>query len=287
MANETRFGLGEWTSSQWTFQGLGVMIFALLDTTTWGWPHYLGWFVLITVAMEGLGRMVLVVGESLKLSKPGIRVRGKALERLTSLDLAFILFNKAVTTLFAYHVLQFAWSSPHIAWSLERLTLGNTLLALVALYVVYDLPYTVFHRILHIRSLYSLIHKHHHRQMAPFRGQIDAINVHPFEFLVGEYNHLLATFVVAHLMLPSLGGVHIITLVVFILLGGVLASLNHTRFDVSLSFLFRVKYHDLHHWYPTANYGQYILLWDVLMGSYKPYPEDKDSSSSRTATKAE
>jgi sterol desaturase/sphingolipid hydroxylase (fatty acid hydroxylase superfamily) len=250
------FGLGDWTSSHLTFQSLGVLLFALLDSSTWKWPHYLGWFVLMTVAMEGLGRIVLLTGNLFQLAKPGIKVRGKTLEMLATVDLCFIIFNKVITTLFAYHLLCFAWNSPYVPWSLEKLTWGNTLLALIALFVVYDLPYTLFHRILHLRSLYALVHKHHHRQMAPFRGQIDAINVHPFEFVMGEYNHILALFLVAHYLLPTLGGVHVLTLVAFILTGGILASLNHTRFDVSIFSLYKVKYHDLHHWYPTANYGQ-------------------------------
>lgn len=35
-----------------------------------------------------------------------------------------------------------------------------------------------------------------------------------------------------------------------------------------------MRYHDIHHWYPECNYGQYTMLWDWLMGSLKPYPED-------------
>jgi sterol desaturase/sphingolipid hydroxylase (fatty acid hydroxylase superfamily) len=42
------------------------------------------------------------------------------------------------------------------------------------------------------------IHKHHHRQKAPSRGTADAINVHPFEFVCGEYNHLLAIYLVPY-----------------------------------------------------------------------------------------
>lgn len=34
----------------------------------------------------------------------------------------------------------------------------------------------------------------------------------------------------------------------------------------------QVKYHDIHHWFPESNYGQYIMLWDRLMGSFKSYP---------------
>lgn len=50
------------------------------------------------------------------------------------------------------------------------------------------------------------------------------------------------------------------------------------RFNIFLSF-HKVRYHDIHHWYPECNYGQYTMLWDWLMGSLKPYPqEDEDGS---------
>lgn len=39
----------------------------------------------------------------------------------------------------------------------------------------------------------------------------------------------------------------------------------------------KVRYHDIHHWYPECNYGQYTMMWDWLMGSLKPYPKDDDS----------
>jgi sterol desaturase/sphingolipid hydroxylase (fatty acid hydroxylase superfamily) len=67
----------------------------------------------------------------------------------------------------------------------------STAAAFVLLFVVYDFFYTIGHRVLHHRSIYKYIHKHHHRQRAPSRGNVDAVNVHPFEFVSGEYNHLL------------------------------------------------------------------------------------------------
>jgi sterol desaturase/sphingolipid hydroxylase (fatty acid hydroxylase superfamily) len=123
---------------------------------------------------------------------------------------------------------------------------------------------------------------------------------------------------------------HALTVLAFIVLGGFLASLNHTRFDVKapgpLDILYQVrvwvlwvfvkaasvcmwskggktrsnfiyfhvarplaptespqvKYHDIHHWFPESNYGQYIMLWDRLMGSFKPYPDTGSRSSSKS-----
>lgn len=110
----------------------------------------------------------------------------------------------------------------------------------------------------HRHSVYKYIHKHHHRQHAPSRGNLDAVNVHPFEFVVGEYDHLLALFLVTRLQ-----EVHVATVLTFIVAGGILASLNHTRFDLRVPpGVYSVRVHDVHHRIPKANFGQYIMLWD-------------------------
>jgi sterol desaturase/sphingolipid hydroxylase (fatty acid hydroxylase superfamily) len=139
------------------------------------------------------------------------------------------------------------------------------------LYVVYDFFYTIFHGVLHIPVVYGAIHKHHHKQMAPSRGYLDASNVHPFEFVCGEYNHLLAIFIVS-----AITGAHAYAVIAFIILDGIWAPLNHTRYDVALRMrlpfdLWAVRNHDLHHRLPRKNMGQYIMLWDFIFGTYQEY----------------
>merc|ERR1711990_1247613 len=51
----------------------------------------------------------------------------------------------------------------------------------------------------------------------------------PFEFLVGEYNHLFVVWLV-----PC----HAATILMFLICGGVLASLNHTRLDLQITRAF-------------------------------------------------
>lgn len=120
--------------------------------------------------------------------------------------------------------------------------------------------------------------QHHHRQHAPSRGNVDAVNVHPLEFLVGEYLHLAAVVALAW-ALP--GGVHVAAAAAFVVLGGLGASLNHTRLDVRVpraaagegggGWLYDVRAHDVHHRLPRSNYGQYTMAWDRLFGTYRPY----------------
>jgi len=182
-----------------------------------------------------------------------------------------------------FHYLQFMASSPDVLWKPEQLSLGNTLLPLPAFFVVYDFFYAPFHRALHHRSVYAYVHKHHHRQVVPTRGNTDAINVHPFEFIMGEYNHVLTIFLVSRYLMP----IHAAACVLFLVVGGCLATLNHTRLDcifLRLPFtdvpIFAVRAHDTHHAIPNKNFGQYIMLWDWVMGTFKAHPRDPGSTES-------
>ncbi len=217
-----------------------------------------GLTVVVLIGLEVLSRFIPILFESFK----SIPVKGKHLDELSTQDITYISINKLLTVMFVYHMQCAVLNLSTIEWSLDKITILNTLFSLAGYYIFYDFFYTLFHRFLHLRWLYPYIHKHHHRQKAPSRGNLDAINVHPFEFLIGEYLHLLVIY-----MIPA----HIITAGFFILAGGVFASLNHTRYDVTIPFVYSVKVHDVHHRLPESNYGQYTMLWDQLFGSYRSY----------------
>ena len=198
-----------------------------------------------------------------------IPVRGKHLDNLSLTDLIFIGLSKAGTAPFVYWYLRFCYmDSERIDWYLEDLSFANTIGAMVSLFVVYDFFYTILHWSLHIKAIYGWIHKHHHIQKAPSRANVDAVNVHPIEFVLGEYNHLWALFLVTRVM-----NVHLLAAFGFLGVGGFLAGLNHTRYDIVISVfgwtLYDSKVHDVHHRIPQSNYGQYIMLWDHIFGTFR------------------
>ena len=287
---------------------LGLAAFNVTDNSHWRPRHYVIWVVLIAAAMELLQRLVLAWGHNVAgYNAPERRIKpgGKPLSQLAFVDVLFISISKLLTAVFTYHAIRYAWTQETIVWG--PLTLANSALALPALYITYDLFYTFFHRALHIPAIYPYIHKHHHRQIVPTRGNLDAINVHPFEFVCGEYNHLLAVHLVGTglkyaaaaaaatsgalplrlaavlgLATPALAGVHVGAMAVFFVLGGVLASLNHTRFDITWGGgLFCVAYHDVHHTLYRFNYGQYIMLWDVIGRSFRAPVEGRTEAQSK------
>ena len=147
----------------------------------WQWYYFVAWMIVVLGALELLSALVMLVGE---LSSGGQRIaaRGAHLDKLSTLDVAFIAFNRLTAPVFSFHLLQYgvAQADALVSWSTSPLSvLVDTLFVLPMLFIVYDLTYTLFHRALHHGSVYRFVHKHHHRQNAPSRGNIDAVNVHP------------------------------------------------------------------------------------------------------------
>mmetsp|Transcript_285 Transcript_285/g.511 ORF Transcript_285/g.511 Transcript_285/m.511 type:complete len:264 (-) Transcript_285:317-1108(-) len=227
--------------------------------TTWEVHHVVAFALLITVTLEFLVRVLpffttgaqwLPVNPKLHLDTFGFR------------DKLYILINKVSIVAFAYHVFRFLTLTPTVKWKVEEATLYNTLVVVVPMFLLYDFIYTLFHRILHLRCVYGFVHKHHHRQISPSRGHYDAINVHPLEFLFGEYLNLFCFWAI-----PC----HIFSVLIFMLLAIVVATLNHTRYDVSIPGVYDAKDHAVHHRLPDTNFGQYTMCWDKIYGWHRPW----------------
>jgi sterol desaturase/sphingolipid hydroxylase (fatty acid hydroxylase superfamily) len=207
-------------------------------------------------------------------------------------DTAFVWLNRAVLTpVYFRHTAQFWQSeaSSSVEWGCIWGAGGDcsaaTLLAVLpqclAMFALYDLIYVPWHRFLHVPVIYPYIHKHHHQQLVCFRGTYDGINTHPVEFLSGIYLHLLSIVLLQRLLVmlsssPFLGGLSLPPLqgaavLLFYVCSGLMASLNHTRHAVHVPAIFDVRDHDVHHRLPRNNYGQYVMWWDRLCGSYLPY----------------
>ncbi|KAI9034630.1 putative C-5 sterol desaturase [Hyaloraphidium curvatum] len=244
------------------------------DNTRWGLGPYLAWVAVVQVGLELLTLLAKV--PALFPAVKRIPESGKALETLSPLDWAFIAFNRLSIAVFAYHSGRWMLREPRVKWAWAEADLWNAVLSVPALFIVYDFFYSLWHWFLHIREVYPWIHRHHHRQVVPFRGGLDAVNVHPVEFVAGDYCHLLAAWIVCRL-LPT--GLHAATFVAFVGVGGLLAYLNHTRFDLGLGDVYEVSYHDVHHHLFRYNYGQYTMFWDRIWGTYRPHSKDavKDS----------
>lgn len=237
--------------------------------------------ILIILAMELLN--FLVKNSGLWMDSKQIPVRGKHLDDLSQRDKLFISISKAQTGPFVYFFLRYCFSEPNVLWSLKDISLRTVLLPLPVFFLVFDFFYTSLHWALHVKSIYGYVHKHHHTQKAPSRANNDAVNVHPLEFFLGEYNHLWTLFLCCRYFDLQ---VHALGTLLFLAVGGILAGWNHTRFDITFSLLgitiFDSKAHDVHHRIPQSNYGQYTMFWDRVFGTYRAYdPKDRVNPKSQ------
>jgi len=244
----------------------------LFGASSWSWWHHIAWVTMNIVGFEMLGVVVRLLE---KTPIPKIPINGPHHDTLGWTDISYIAFNKLSVALFVYHLFQYCWFSEEVTWSVDNIPiiLLNIVVAVPLLFLVYDGFYVLFHRGLHDPLIYKYIHKHHHQQNAPTRGYTDAINAHPFEFVVGQWNHLWSLFLVCRFM-----PVHVLSVVSFMIIASMTAGLNHTRLDLGLGSVYQVKYHDAHHRFPNSNFGQYIVFWDKLMGSFK---ESRDTPTKK------
>ena len=153
----------------------------------------------------------------------------------------------------------------------------NTPVAFWLLLVVDDMLYAPLHRFMHLSSVYRFVHKHHHRNTFPARGYIDAANEHPVEQISALSLHWAAVHIVAHT-----AGLHVAAVGLHFGFKALGACFNHTGYDVQISFLgidYSVRAHEMHHRKPNTNFAQYVMFWDRLMGTYKPYDSGQQRSS--------
>ena len=247
--------------------------------------------VFVAIIFVGFGFYNMIVIPAIAcIVKKRIPERAKPLETLTLKDKVYIAFAKAITSLFVYHMYKFIVNTEVSRMSINFLdgaTVKRSLMwlpvHLPALFIIYDFFYTLFHWALHWPPIYPLIHKHHHRQMSPFRGNSDAINDNPIEYVTGEYVHLLALYLLTRM--TPVGQVHALTAIIFIFIGGTLASLNHTRVDFHIPYMFNVNAHDYHHRQPRVNFGQYIMFWDWVFGTFQAegLPSEKQRRKEKAA----
>ena len=280
-------------------------------------------FILTIIVVSALELLSNLVYHVPKFKASSIPVRGKHLDNFSWKDWTFVAINKCMTGLFVYFYFGYLWSVRKVGnendhhhhhhheheennlgahhhcckpgngiWMTEDISLWNTILPIPLLFIVYDFFYTLLHWALHVKAIYAYVHKHHHHQKAPSRANIDAVNVHPLEFFLGEFNHILALHLVVK-GIPLLGfkgmDVSWVGATLFIALGGVLAGLNHTRHEVVLRVpttscdedgkkmrwtVFDSKHHDVHHRIPQSNYGQYTVAWDRIFGTFRDYDEN-------------
>lgn len=203
----------------------------------------------------------------------------KGLQQMENIDYIFLVVNSFIEYTYLMNLGSYVVTDGLFMVGWKQASITNTICAFFALFVAADFFYSLAHRFMHLSLVYPWVHKHHHRQMLPKRGYLDAGNEHPIEQMVGFATLWLGTQVVIHSL-----GVHLVAGIAHFAMYGVLAILNHSEFDIRFHicriplFYYSVGAHEMHHRNPKCNMAQSFMLWDKLMGTFKDYtPTPKGS----------
>lgn len=229
----------------------------------------------VTRAAIGLyDNLVIAAVELSKVQKLPTRTTGTPVRYvgLRPIDVTFLGINSINEWVFVQNLCHYIWFSESVPKGLSELGVLNTAGALYLMFLVLDLFYAPAHRFLHWRVVYPYIHKHHHRQIFPVRGYLDAGNEHPIEHFIGTSCTWVAVWAAVHST-----GAHAATIFLFFNIHAALAMLNHSPYDVDVTILglnYSVKAHEFHHRKFTTNYAQYWMGIDKFMGTFKPYDDN-------------
>mmetsp|Transcript_20192 Transcript_20192/g.52793 ORF Transcript_20192/g.52793 Transcript_20192/m.52793 type:complete len:335 (+) Transcript_20192:158-1162(+) len=187
-------------------------------------------------------------------------------------SMVYLGINSFLEYLFVLNLTFYLWHSDAVPKTAGELGLVNTAVALYVMFAAMDVVYAPCHRFLHWAPVYPYVHKHHHRQVFPAQGYLDAGNEHPIEQVVGLSSTWFGVYCAVYLT-----GAHAATIFAFFNIHAALAMLNHSPYDIEFSvlgFTYSVGAHEMHHRCFTINYAQYFMFWDVAMGTWVNYEAD-------------
>lgn len=172
----------------------------LTKANPWELPaaYWVFGFFAIRGAIGVYDHLVIGIVETLKLAKLPTRAEDAPPVRYVGLDatsVVFLIVNALQEWIFVQNLCHYIWHSPAVAKEFAGVTLLNTIGALWFMFIVLDLCYAPMHRFLHWRPVYPYIHKHHHRQIFPVRGYLDAGNEHPVEHFIGTSCTWVAVYI--------------------------------------------------------------------------------------------
>jgi len=143
------------------------------------------------------------------------------------------------------------------------------LLSVAGMLAFHDLYFYVIHRSMHHPLLYRTFHEVHHRSLSP--TPFAAFSFHPWEAFVESGVVTLIAF-----LFP----VHLYALFLFQLISLIMNIYGHLGYEfidpkvheqhAILKWFNTTRSHQEHHRRFRTNFGLYSLVWDRLLGTYRP-----------------
>jgi lathosterol oxidase len=152
-----------------------------------------------------------------------------------------------------------------LGFRLDHMSVGNTILSFVGSMILYDTWFYWFHRLLHAKPFYRIIHRWHHLTTIPvvWSNNSDTLL---------DNCVLQSYWLVAHLIFP----IAPIVLLAHKILDQITGTIGHSGYEHGGAMcwppspLVSVTHHDQHHRYFRCNYSTHFTLWDRMMGTLHP-----------------
>ena len=182
--------------------------------------------------------------------------------RMATTDLRVGVFNITLGSVLSGLLAYWIYASGHsrIYLSLREHSILEVVGGTLLYFLIGDVVIYWAHRLYHRPALFRRIHRWHHKNPTP--TALTAFSMHPVEFLT--YQSIMLVPLI-WLPLPAIG-------VILVLLSSHLESLlQHSGVRVFpwLPWMPSTFFHDDHHRYFHANYGNHLTVWDRLYGTLR------------------
>tara|TARA_Y100000389_G_C17378556_1_gene473041 strand:- start:493 stop:1236 length:744 start_codon:yes stop_codon:yes gene_type:complete len=124
---------------------------------------------------------------------------------------------------------------------------------LIICFIIQDLLYYIYHRLMHTKFLYNLIHKDHHyyRHPEPF----DSLIGHPLEHIMSGIIAITPAFLLK---------INVFIFMLYMSIIGFIGIIEHCGIEYKFGF-YSSRDHYFHHLYGRCNYGGTVIpLCDIL-----------------------
>ena len=136
---------------------------------------------------------------------------------------------------------------------------------LVLIFLIDDLYFYCYHKVLHTKFLYKHIHKTHHRSTMPI--PMEYIFTHPLEWFIGSIGPFIGLVVIASFSEINIYAFWVMSALRNLHELDIHSGIKSSKITSLIPFYGTTEHHDLHHSKNKGNYASTFTLWDKVFGT--------------------
>jgi Delta7-sterol 5-desaturase len=183
-------------------------------------------------------------------------------------EVLFGIVNLALSGFLLGAITAFLTSHGWVSFNKSPTSLWIVALEYAAYFLGFDCYFYWLHRLMHLKPVYTWVHKLHHFSTSP--NLLTTLSVNPLESLInGGFVPLFTALVT----------VHSATMALIVPTNIIMGLYVHSGYEFlprwwnkswATKWFITATFHDQHHKYFNFNYGGYTTIWDRLCGTIRP-----------------